>query len=99
MEAAIDYRKCKRFDHNETILLEDENHGTFSYGKIYNMSGDGIYFETDFAFKPGTRIKFRLENPPFRSCPSTYCGIIKWCKEQIDEDRSGYPFGVGLEFC
>jgi hypothetical protein len=24
MEAAIEYRKCKRFDHNSTILPEDE---------------------------------------------------------------------------
>ena len=99
MEAAIDCRKCKRFAHNETILLEDENRGTFSYGKIQNMSGDGIYFQTEFAFTPGTRVKFRLDKPPFKSCPSSYCEIIKWCKEQCAEDRSDYPFGAGLEFC
>lgn len=98
MEAAIDYRKCKRFYHNETILLEDENRGSFAYGKINNMSGDGVYFETEFAFKPGTRVRFRLENPPFKSCPSTFRGIIKWCKEICDEDGHDYPFGAGVEF-
>jgi hypothetical protein len=99
MEAAIDYRKCKRFFHHSTILLEDENRGSFSYGKIHNMSGDGMYFETEFAFKLGTQVRFRLENPPFKSCPSTYCGIVKWCKELNDDDTSHYPFGVGVEFC
>ena len=98
MEAAIDYRRCKRFDYDSTILLEDENKGSFSYAKIKNMSGDGMYFETEFAFKPGTRVKFRLDNPPFKSCPNAYCGIIKWCQELYDEP-SNYPFGVGVEFC
>lgn len=99
MEAAIDYRKCKRFYHNSTILLEDENKGSFAYGKINNMSGDGMFFVTEFAFRPGSRIKFRLDNPPFKSCPSEYCGIVKWCKEIGDDNSADYPFGVGVEFC
>ena len=99
MEAAIEYRKCKRFIHNSTILLEDEQRGSFAYGKINNMSGDGMFFVTEFAFMPGTRIKFRLDNPPFKSCPSEYCGIVKWCKETIDDEGDGYPYGVGVEFC
>ena len=98
MEAAIDYRKCRRFDHHATILLEDEKKGSFSYGRINNMSGDGMYFETEFSFNPGTRVRFRLENPPFKSCPDAYCGIIKWCKELYGETAT-YPFGVGVEFC
>jgi hypothetical protein len=99
MEPAIDNRKCIRFDHNETILLEDEKRGSFSYGKIHNMSGDGMYFETEFAYKPGTRVRFRLENPPYKSCPTIYCGVIKWCKALYDEDAPNYPYGVGVEFC
>jgi len=99
MEAVVDYRKCKRFYHHSTILIEDEKKGTFSYGKIKNMSGDGMYFETEFAFKPATRIRFRLDNPPFKSCPDTYSGIIKWCKEIYDDDEPIYPYGIGVEFC
>lgn len=57
MEVSVDYRKCRRFYHHSTILIEDENNGSFSYGKMNNMSGDGMYFETEFAFKPGSRIK------------------------------------------
>jgi hypothetical protein len=98
MDAAIDYRKCKRYGHQSTILLEDEKSGSFSYGRIGNMSGDGIYFETEFAFRPGTRVKFKIDNPPFKSCPLEYCGIIRWCNELYDEP-SNYPFGVGVEFC
>ncbi len=98
MEAAIDYRKCKRFYHNSTILLEDEQSGSFSYGKIHNMSGDGMYFETEFAFKRGTRVKFSLDNPPFKSCPRNYHGIIKWCKALGDDNNSNYAYGIGVEF-
>ena len=99
MKAAFEDRKWKRFQHDETVLLEDENRGTFSYGKINNMSGEGMYFETEFAFRPGTIVSFRLENPPFKSCSSTFRGIIRWCNELYEEDRSNYPFGVGVEFC
>lgn len=99
MEAAVDYRKCRRFYHHSTILIENENNGSFSYGKINNMSGDGMYFETEFGFKPGSRIKFKLDRPPFKSCPNHYRGIVKWCKEIYDEDEPNYPFGVGVEFC
>ena len=99
MEVAIDYRKCKRFHHHSTILLEDEHKGAFAYGKINNMSGDGMFFVTEFAFRPGTRVKFRLDKPPFKSCPDEFCGIIKWCKETGAEDVEGYPYGVGVEFC
>ena len=100
MEAAIDYRKCKRFFYNSTILLEDEKSGHFSYGKIGNMSGDGMYFETEFAFKRGTKVKFSLDNPPFKSCPNTYRGTIKWCKELGHQgDSSSYSYGLGVEFC
>ena len=99
MEAAIDFRKCKRFYHHSTILLEDEKSGSFSYGKINNMSGDGMYFETEFAFKRGTRVKFSLDNPPFKSCPNTLCGIVKWCKELGDGNDSNYSYGLGVEFC
>ena len=99
MEAAGDYRKSKRFYHHSTILIEDETKGSFSYGKINNMSGDGIYFEAEFAFRPGTRIRIKLDNPPFKSCPENYCGIIKWCKEIYDDDEPNYPYGIGVEFC
>jgi PilZ domain len=98
MEAAIDYRRCKRFSHQSTILLEDEIRGSFSYGRISNMSGDGMYFETEFAFRLGTRVRFRLDDPPFKSCPAEYCGIVKWCNE-LHGDTSNYLFGVGVEFC
>ncbi len=99
MEAATDYRKCKRFYHNSTILLEDEHKGSFAYGKICNMSGAGMFFVTEFAFRPGTQVRFRLGNPPFKSCPNEFCGIVKWCKDTGDEDGSDYAFGVGVEFC
>ena len=64
MEAAVDYRKSKRFYHHSTILIEDETKGSFSYGKINNMSGDGIYFEAEFAFRPGTRIRINWTTRP-----------------------------------
>ncbi len=99
MEVAINYRKSKRFYHNSTILLEDEHKGAFAYGKINNMSGDGMFFVTEFAFRPGTRVKFKLDNPPFKSCPNDFCGIVKWCKETGAEEDEGYPYGVGVEFC
>ena len=45
----------------------DEQSTYFSNGQMFNFSRDGLYFKLDFAFKPGTKIQIRFDNPPFRA--------------------------------
>jgi hypothetical protein len=98
MYSEIDYRNSKRFDHIATLMLENENTGHFMYAKMSNYSDEGLYFETDFAIRPGTVINIRLDNPPFATALNDYCAVVKWCKELGEEDTN-YTFGVGVRYC
>ena len=90
-------RKTKRFEHRATVMLQDEHLGYFSYAQMSNFSGDGMSFETDFALKPGVKIKISLDKPLFKAAPMTYDAIVKWCKE-LSKDDSPYSYGIGAKY-
>ena len=97
MDTQIDFRKGIRIEHKSTALIEDEFGGYFSYGQISNYSDGGVCFLSDVVFKPGTKVKIKLDNLPFKTAPKSYFGIVKWCKELGDDD-SQYLYGVGLKY-
>ena len=97
MNTLIDFRKTKRFEHKSTAMLEDEFGGYFSYGQISNYSGGGMGFWSDVAFKQGAKIKVSLDNPPFKTAPRSYHGIVTWCKEMGD-DEPHYFYKIGLKY-
>jgi hypothetical protein len=90
-----EFRKSKRFEHRTTVMFEDEPTGYFSYGQMINFSNGGMCFGSDVAFKPGAKIKIKLEKPIFKAAPKTYHGKVRWCKELADDD-SKYFYGFGV---
>mgnify|MGYP001551498592 FL=1 len=97
MVSYTDFRKNKRYKHKSTIMLSDEHCEYFSYGQIFNFNSDGLYFESDFAFKAGIKIKVQIDNPPFQSGPRTLNSVVRWCRELTDYD-SDYTYGMGAKF-
>ena len=92
-----DYRKSRRFEHKYMVMLANEHSEYFSYAQMLNFSGGGLYFESDVALKPGTKIQIRFDDPPFRTGPSILKSIVSWCRE-LPYDDSDYAFGVGVRF-
>jgi len=90
-------RKAKRLKHRGTIMLCDESSEYYSYAHVVNVSGDGMYFESDHGFKQGKRIDIRFNNPPFKTAPNYYHATVQWCKP-LSQVRSIIPFGVGVKF-
>jgi len=88
-------RNARRLKHKGTIMLCDDS--TYTYAQVRNVSGDGMYFETDHGFKRGRILDIRLDNPPFRTAPKYYSATVKWCKPLSLKD-SVLPFGVGVKF-
>jgi len=74
-------------------MLADDHSGYYCYAQLNNISGDGMYIETEYDFKPGTEIDIRFNNPPFRSAPKIY----KWCRQLIDNESAG-SYGVGVKY-
>jgi len=90
-------RKNSRLNHQSTILLTDEQTGQCSYAQLNNISGEGMYIETEYRFKPGTEIDIRFDNPPFRSATKQYHAIIKWCRPLVGNESVG-SFGIGVKY-
>ena len=96
MLSDTDFRKDKRFSHQATIMIVEEESKLFSYGKLCNFSEDGAYVKSDISFPKGGKLVFNLSRPIFKAAPTKYRAIVQWCKE-LNGDNSQYPFGVGLK--
>ena len=92
-----DFRKSKRFEHKSTVMLANEHWEHFSYAQTFNFSGGGLYFKSDVAYKPGTKIQIQFDHPPFQSGPKTLSSVVRWCRELTDYN-SDYTYGVGVKF-
>lgn len=95
--AATGFRKNKRFLHRATVILEDANSGAWSYAQTKDLSNDGMLLESEVAFKRGTKINIKFDTQPFRSAPKTYSSIVRWCRENTD-DQSLHTYGIGVKF-
>jgi len=97
MLESFDRRKHNRLNHRCTIMLTNEQTGHYYYAQLCNISGDGMYLETEYSFKPGTVFDIRFDNPPFRSAPKVYHVIVKWCRRLVD-DESESAYGIGVKY-
>jgi hypothetical protein len=50
-------------------MVSDDHAEYYVYAQIGNVSGNGMYFESDHALTPGKTIKIRYDNPPYKSLP------------------------------
>lgn len=95
--AATGFRKNKRFQHRATVIIEVINTGSLSYAQTKDFSNDGMLLESAVAIKPGTRIKIKFDTQPFKSAPKTYSSVVRWCKEETDENAM-HNYGIGVKF-
>ena len=90
-------RKEKRIRQYGTIMISDEPSQYFSYAKINNISGDGMCFESDRPFIPGSNIGIRYDNAPFKTAPKEYRATVLWCKPLTGENAL-LSYGVGVAY-
>ena len=97
MVSNTDFRKSVRFEHKSTVMLADEHSDYFAYAQMLNFSSGGLYFESDIAFKQGTKIQIQFDRQPFQSGPKTLRSVVIRCQELTYFD-SNYYFGIGVKF-
>ena len=93
-----DFRKNRRFKSRATAILEIPLSGHWLYAEMNNFSAAGMYFETESAINPGTKIYIKFDRPPFQSDQKDFNSIIKWCKKLDDAHSSSYDYGLGVRF-
>ena len=62
-----------------------------------NFSSGRLYFESDIAFKQGSKIKIQFGRPAFQSGPRTLRSVVRWCRKLTDFN-SDYYYGFGVKF-
>jgi hypothetical protein len=92
-----DQRVSKRLYHEAPLVIENCDSGTYSYGRMYNYSRGGIYFESDTPFQAGTRVRFDIEKSKISLGADHYFAEVKWCAE-ISAAVVLYDYGIGVEF-
>ena len=96
MDAIFENRASKRQKHKATVMIEVRDAGIFHYATMNNLSGDGLYFGSDYALRPGTFITIRLDNPPFAAAPKIYLGEVLRCEELVGNYDS-HLYGLGIK--
>ena len=92
-----DRRASKRFNHETPLVIENCDSGTCSYGRMYNYSQGGIYFESDTPYQAGTRVRISIEKSEIGLNADHYFAEVKWCAE-ISAAVVLYDYGIGLVF-
>ena len=94
---ADDQRASQRVAHETAVIIENCDSATYTYGRMYNYSAGGLYFESDIAFQPGTNVRIGLEKPASVLGADYLIASVKWCKE-ISAAVVLYDYGIGVKF-
>ena len=92
-----DQRASQRLAYEAAVKIENRDSGTYTYGRMYNYSAGGIYFESDAAFQPGTQVRIDIAEPGIGLFTDHLNAKVKWCRE-ISAAVVLYDYGIGVEF-
>jgi hypothetical protein len=98
MTALANQRGSQRFETQTDVMLQDFRSGFFYNGIVYNYSAEGVYLESDYAPRPGRRIRLKVNGAPDIFTNNLYLAEIKW-RRPVAEKASPYAFGVGMQYC
>lgn len=92
-------RISPRDSNEEAVFINDNPFGNFSTAVIYNISRDGLYFETSCSIQDGQDVYVKFYNEATRVADGEvqreYQAKVKWCRE-ISSDENKPCFGLGL---
>jgi Tfp pilus assembly protein PilZ len=97
MKSNPEQRQSTRFEHQAAITLEGLPVGNLNFGKMFNFSNNGVYFESDYLLKPGTEIYLGIQNSPFAADRGVYECYRAVVRRRRSLKRSMYYYGYGVE--
>jgi hypothetical protein len=98
MQGNAERRQNARLPHSSRLKVKDVAKGSFLKGMLINFSQNGLFFESNSSFDPGTEVFIAIEDSPF-DAPAAgqdfYLAVIRHCRE-LDE-ASYFLYGCGAE--
>lgn len=97
MRTNLEKRDCARFYHEAPVVIEKCGTGIFFEAMMYNYSLHGMYFESDLAIVPGTRLNLWLADLPEDSLPEITAAEVRW-SEEISGAVVLFNYGTGIKY-
>ena len=91
-------RNSQRFEIQCPVMIEDFRTGFYYNGIIYNYSTDGVYVESDYAPRPGRKIRLKFNGARNIFETDLRLAEIRW-RRSVAEKESTYSFGIGMQYC
>ena len=98
MTALAYQRNSQRFAVEAPVVLEDFRTGFYYNGTIYNYSTDGVYLESDYAPRPGRKMRIRANGARDIFDAGLYLAEIRW-RQALTDDTANYAYGLGMQYC
>ena len=100
----MEKRKSDRHFLEARLVCGYFNTNQYYHAKMLNYCDGGLYFESDFRFKPGSDLYIRIEehlkrttdSPLHKGYRSVTIGEVKWCEEIPSKDP--YKYGIGIRY-
>lgn len=98
MAALAHQRVSPRFEAKVPVMLEDFRTGFCYDGIICNYCADGVYLESDYALRPGRKLRLKVDGALDIFAAQTYLAEVRW-RRSLTGNKSHYPYGSGLKYC
>jgi hypothetical protein len=98
MIALANQRNSRRLEVEAPVMLEYFRTGFYYNGIIYNYSADGVYLESDYAPRPGRKIRLQVNGAHDIFLTDLYLAEIRW-RGPLSDETSDYSYGIGMQYC
>lgn len=95
--AKDDKRASKRLTYEAPVTIENCDTGEYFYGRMYNYSLGGMYFETDYPLAEGAEIRVAIRKSKNGPGFDHFSASVIWCTE-ISEAVVLYNYSVGVQY-
>ena len=97
MKAISELRNGERLYFETPVLVEDARTGYRYDGTVFNHSNSGMYLETDYAPRPGRKIRLKVKSLSGFSSSRSYNAEVRW-RQPLMKKASTYAFGIGVKY-
>ena len=97
MKTMSELREGERFYLQAPVLIEDNRTGYRYDGTMFNYSASGMYLESDYAPRPGRKLRLNIEKSPYFSSNRNYLAEVRW-RQPNKIKASAFAYRIGVKY-
>jgi len=97
MKAISELRSGERFYLEAPVSIEDIRTGYRYDGTMFNYSKSGMYLKSEYAPRPGRKVRINVNKLPSFSSPRNCFAEVRW-RQPTKIKASAYSYGIGVKY-